>query len=61
LPVSYYVLEGPAIIKGDRLELTRIPPKARYPVKITVVAWQYGIAGKLQTALPVARSFYLQK
>jgi hypothetical protein len=62
-PVSYYVLEGPAVIKGNRLEFTRIPPKARYPVKITVVAWQYGSSQlpKLQTALPVARSFYLQK
>ncbi len=62
-PVSYYVLEGPAVIKGNRLAFTRIPPKARYPIKITVVAWQYGNSQPpaLQTAVPVARSFYLQK
>jgi len=61
VPVSYYVREGPAEINGDTLNFTTIPPRARYPVKITVVAWQYGrsVEPKLQTALPVEQTFYL--
>jgi len=62
-PVYYYVLEGPGIIKENRLVFTPIPPKARFPVKLTVVAWQYGNthSPKWQTAAPVSRSFYINK
>lgn len=63
LPISYYVLEGPAFIDGNMLVFTPIPPKTRYPVKVTVVAWQYGNshAPKWQTAAPVSRTFYIRK
>ena len=61
LPVSYYIKEGPAEIKGDQIVFTPIPPRSKFPVKVTVVAWQYGIAGKVQTAEPVERSFYILK
>jgi hypothetical protein len=40
---------------------TKIPPRAKFPVKVTVVAWQYGIAGKIQTAEAVEQSFYVLK
>lgn len=61
LPVYYYVKEGPAEIKDGKLVLTRIPPRARLPLKITVVAWQYGrgISPKVQSAEAVERSFYI--
>jgi hypothetical protein len=61
VPVYYFVREGPAEIDGDELEFTEIPPATRFPVKITVVAWQYGRSSepKLKTAEPVERSFYL--
>lgn len=63
LPVCYYVKEGPAEIKGDKLVLTKIPPRAKFPVKVTVVAWQYGrsVEPKVQTAEAVERSFYIRK
>ncbi|MBB5440258.1 hypothetical protein HDC92_003958 [Pedobacter sp. AK017] len=77
LPVQYYVLEGPAVLQGNRLKLTKVPPKARYPVKVTVVAWQWGrneelaartagtdlpLAGQsVKTALPVEQTFYIYK
>ena len=61
LPVSYYIKEGPAEIKGDQIVFTPIPPRSKFPVKVTVVAWQYGIAGKVQTAEPVERNFYILK
>lgn len=61
LPVYYYVKEGPVELSGDTLTITPIPPRAKYPLKVTVVAWQYGIAGKVQTAVPVERTFYIEK
>jgi hypothetical protein len=61
LPVYYYVKEGPAYIEGSRLVLTKIPPRAAYPVKVTVVAWQYGIAGRYRSAKPVEKSFYVTR
>ncbi|SDD11915.1 hypothetical protein [Niabella drilacis] len=60
LPVYYYIKQGPAYIEGTQLIITNIPPKAKYPVKITVVAWQYGIAGKIQSAPPVVQAFYIR-
>lgn len=59
LPVSYYVKEGPAEVVGNKLVFTSIPPRSRFPLKVTVVAWQYGLAGRVQTAEPVERSFYI--
>ncbi len=57
--VYYYVKEGPAEIDSDRLIFTKIPPRAKYPVKVTVVAWQWGKtnAPKLKSAEPVTQSF----
>jgi hypothetical protein len=63
VPVHYFVREGPAEIAGDTLVFTKIPPRAKFPVRITVVAWQYGRSAepKLQSAVPVARIFYLTR
>ncbi|MDR2920465.1 MAG: hypothetical protein LBV72_14025 [Tannerella sp.] len=61
LPVQYYVQSGPAYINGDELILTDIPPKAKFPLKVTVVAWQYGsmTEPKIQTAKPIGQSFLI--
>jgi hypothetical protein len=61
--VSYYVREGPAEIDGDTLAFTPIPPRAKFPVKVTVVAWQWGrsVEPKLKTAAAVERTFDLVK
>ena len=63
VPVRFYILEGPAKIAGNKVEFTRIPPRSRYPIKITIVAWQYGRSKepKLQSAQPVVRTFYILK
>lgn len=63
LPVYYYVREGPAEIEGNILKLTAIPPRAKYPIRITVVAWQYGrnIQPKIQSAKEVEQSFLVYK
>jgi len=61
MPVYYYVEEGPAALRGNVLTLTQIPPRAKYPLKVTVVAWQYGrsVEPKIKSAAPVTRSFYI--
>jgi hypothetical protein len=63
VPVYYFVREGPAEIDGDVLKFTPVPPRAKFPVRVTVVAWQYGrsAAPKLKSAEPVERSFCLTK
>lgn len=60
--VRFYVREGPAEIVDDTLRLTPVPPRAKKPVEITVVAWQWGrsMEPKLQTAEPVSRTFVIQ-
>jgi hypothetical protein len=61
--VGFYIQDGPAEIAGDHLTLTAIPPRSKFPVKITVIAWQYGNSNepKLQTAEPVERVFWINK
>ena len=63
LPVFFYVREGPAVLgpDGRTLVFTPVPPRARRPVKITVVAWQWGRAAepKLRSAASVERTLLL--
>jgi hypothetical protein len=59
LPVQYYVREGPAEVEGDQLVFTPIPPRSKFPIAVTVVAWQWGrpTEPKAQTAKPVTMTF----
>ena len=61
LPVEYYVLEGPAEVAGGELRLTAIPPRAKFPIKVTVVAWQFGrfVGPRVRAAERVERGFRL--
>ncbi|MDR3652804.1 MAG: T9SS type A sorting domain-containing protein [Paludibacter sp.] len=74
LPVQYFIKEGPAQLLGNKLVFTQIPPSSKYPVKVTVVAWQWGrdaglasrVASKapyagqtVQTATPIENTFYV--
>jgi hypothetical protein len=63
MPVYYYVKEGPAEIKDNQLIITKIPPRSKYPVKVTVAAWQYGrsIEPKIKSATPVFMTFYINR
>ena len=60
LPVCFYVKEGPAENENGRLVFSKIPPRAKFPVKVSVVAWQYGTE-KVQSAEPVEQHFYIEK
>ena len=61
--MHYYVREGPAEVDGDKLVFLPMPPHAKLPLRVTVVAWQYGRGGPdpVQTAAPVERSFHIVK
>ena len=63
LPVRYYVESGPAVIAGDNLRLTEVPKWAKFPLKLTVVAYQYGsaVAPLVQSAEPVTRVVLVEK
>ncbi|HEY5508915.1 MAG TPA: hypothetical protein VIK29_09600 [Paludibacter sp.] len=63
MPVYYYVQEGPAEISGNTLRFTGIPPRSKFPLKVTVVAWQYGrsIEPKVKSAEPISQFFYIEK
>jgi len=63
MPVYFYVQEGPAEVKNGKLVFTRIPPRAKFPVKITMLAWQYGrsVELKVKTAELVVQNFYITK
>ena len=61
LPVAYFVKEGPAKVVDGALQLTDIPPRSRYPIRVSVVAWQYGLPNSVQSAEPVERIFYINR
>jgi hypothetical protein len=59
LPVKFFVVVGPATVEGDRLVFTQIPPRTKYPVSVTVAAWQWGrgTEPKIRTAEIVKQTF----
>ncbi len=59
LPVNYYVSRGPAVIKDGELRLAEVPERAKFPIEVEVVAWQFGSGKtpKVKTAVPVKRVF----
>lgn len=61
LPVIYAVREGPAFVRDGELHFTPLPPRAKFPVAVTVVAWQPGRGDQPQVraAEPVEMRFQL--
>jgi len=63
LPVEFCAMQGPVEVIGDKLTFTPVPPRAKYPVKVTVVAWQWGrsIEPLFKSAEPVEQSLLLKR
>jgi hypothetical protein len=63
LPVEFYVVAGPAIIENGKLIFTKIPPKSKFPVSVTVAAWQWGRANepKIKMAEVIKQKFNIFK
>ncbi|MBC8011048.1 MAG: hypothetical protein H7067_13240, partial [Burkholderiales bacterium] len=61
LPVSYFVASGPALVRDNQLVFTTLPPRTRFPVEVTVAAWQWGRATEpaVRTAPLVRQTFRL--
>lgn len=68
VPISYHVdapytnltgYGGADLEWGRTHHIDGIPSRSKFPLKVTVVAWQYGMAGKIQIAEPVERSFFI--
>jgi hypothetical protein len=63
LEVNYYVVSGPAIVENDKLIFTKIPPKSKFPITVTVAAWQWGRAAQPQIKMAeiIKQSFTINK
>jgi hypothetical protein len=63
LPVSYHVAEGPAVVEGGKLRAAQVPARARLPLTVRVVAYQFGrgVEPLVKTASPVERTVRLVK
>ena len=61
LPVSFYAECGPVRVEGNRLLIEEMPPKSKFPVLVSVVAFQYGRKGNdpIRTAEPVRQTFFI--
>ena len=63
LPVEFYVVAGPAIIENCKVVFTKIPPKSKFPISVTVAAWQWGrnTEPKVKMAEIVKQTFYIKE
>jgi len=63
LAVEYYVAFGPAVVENGKLKIAEMPARARYPIEVKVVAYQFGrgVPPLVATALPVEQTFRIQK
>ena len=58
MPVQYFVNEGPAKIVNGKIVFTTVPQGTKFPVKVTVVAWQWGRNAALAARMTSAGSPY---
>jgi len=63
LPVDYYVAYGPAEIVGGKLKIADVPSRAKFPIEVKVVAYQFGrgIEPLVKTAEPVEQTIRIEK
>lgn len=63
LPVEYYVDFGPGKIVDGKLTLAEMPPRAQFPLKLKVTAYQFGrgINPKVKTAVPVSQTVQITR
>jgi hypothetical protein len=63
LPVGYYIKAGPAYVENGAIIFTPIPAKSKYPVKVTIVGYQWGrtIEPLYQSAESIEQTFNINK
>jgi hypothetical protein len=63
LPVEFYVAHGPAVVTNGMLAIHELPARAKFPIEVKVVAWQFGrgVEPLVQTATPVEQTIKIEK
>jgi hypothetical protein len=65
LPVQFFVISGPVQLAADNRTLKFLPiaPRARFPMKVIIGAYQWGraIHPRIKSAGPVIREFDIVK
>jgi hypothetical protein len=63
LPVRFFVVSGPAMVQGDQVVFTPIPPRSKFPIEVHVAAWQWGRSAepKIQMAEIVKQTFRISE
>jgi len=62
LPVAFTVIDGPAEITSNHtLEIHTPPPRSKFPLRVTVAAWQAGRSAEppVRAAEPIVQSFLI--
>ena len=62
LPVEYHIAYGPAKIVEGKLVIADIPHRAKYPIALRIVAYQFGsgVQPHVQTAEPVEQTLLVE-
>ena len=63
LPVEYHVAHGPATIEDGKLKISEVPARAKFPIAVKVVAYQFGrgVEPLVRTATPVEQTIRIEK
>ena len=63
LAVEYYVAHGPAAIEDGKLRIGELPARAKFPLAVKVVAYQFGrgVEPLVKTATPVEQTVRIEK
>ena len=63
LKVRFCVVDGPVSIDGDKLSFNALPRRAKFPIQVTIAAYQWGraVEPKVKSAETVYRSFLIEK
>jgi predicted esterase len=63
MPVRFAVIDGPVMLDGNKLVFTKVPPRATYPIHVTIAAYQWGrhVVPKVKSATTVYQHFKIQK
>ena len=61
--MEFYVAHGPVVVTNGMLRIAELPARARFPIPVKIVAWQFGrgVEPLVQTAVPVEQTIQIEK
>jgi hypothetical protein len=62
LPVEFHVAYGPAAVVDGKLKAADVPKRAKFPLAVNVVAYQFGrgVEPFVRTAMPVVQAVHIE-